>query len=56
MVTPSEIRVRRVNHRGHVIEWTLNPLWVRLDRGGPEFGIERLSWSPAAAASPSATF
>ena len=42
-VTPSELRVRRVSHRGHVVEWVLNPLWVRLDRKeDPEFGIERL--------------
>src|SRR5213075_1429071 len=31
-VTPSELRVRRVSHRGHVVEWVLNPLWVRLDQ------------------------
>src|ERR1700722_1699766 len=30
--TPSELRVRRVSHRGHVVEWVLNPLWVRLDQ------------------------
>lgn len=43
MVTPSELRVRRVDHRGHVVEWTLNPLWVQLEQtGDPEFGIERL--------------
>jgi len=42
-VTPSELRVRRVSHRGHVAEWVLNPLWVRLDQtGDAEFGIERL--------------
>jgi uncharacterized membrane protein len=42
-VTPSELRVRRTSHRGHVVEWVLNPLWVRLDRTeDPEFGIERL--------------
>src|SRR6202021_3063704 len=29
-VTPSELRVRRVSHRGHVVEWVLNPLWVQL--------------------------
>src|ERR1700693_6295019 len=29
-VTPSELRVRRVSHRGRVAEWVLNPLWVRL--------------------------
>ena len=43
VVTPSELRVRRVSHRGHVVEWVLNPLWVQLDqKGDPEFGIERL--------------
>ena len=42
-VTPSELRVRRTSHRGHVVEWVLNPLWVRLDqKTDPEFGIERL--------------
>src|SRR5215475_7374104 len=42
-VTPSELRVRRVSHRGHVTEWVLNPLWVQLDQiADEEFGIERL--------------
>lgn len=42
-VTPSELHVRKVSHRGQVSEWTLNPLWVRLDREvHEEFGIERL--------------
>jgi uncharacterized membrane protein len=42
-VTPSELRVRRVSHRGHVVEWVLNPLWVQVDqKTHPEFGIERL--------------
>jgi len=42
-VTASELTVRKVNHRGGVREWTLNPLWVRLDRSThQEFGIERL--------------
>src|SRR3954462_14612341 len=42
-VTPSELRVRRVSHRGHVVEWVLNPLWVRLDqKTHAEFGIEKL--------------
>src|SRR6266581_7913549 len=31
-VTPSELRVRRVSHRGHAVEWVLNPLWVQLDQ------------------------
>jgi uncharacterized membrane protein len=42
-MTPSELRVRRVSHRGHVVEWVLNPLWVQLDRKThAEFGIEKL--------------
>ena len=42
-VTPSELTVRKVNHRGLVREWTLNPVWVQLDRiVHEEFGIERL--------------
>ena len=43
MVTSSELRVRKVSHRGKSAEWTFNPLWVRLDRDEhAEFGIERL--------------
>jgi uncharacterized membrane protein len=43
LVTPSELRVRRINHRGHVMEFVLNPLWVQLDRKvHAEFGIEKL--------------
>jgi uncharacterized membrane protein len=42
-VTPSELTVRKVSHRGGVREFTLNPLWVRLERiVHEEFGIERL--------------
>ena len=42
-VTPSELTVRKVTHHGRIKEWTLNPLWVRLDRVvHAEFGIERL--------------
>jgi uncharacterized membrane protein len=43
VVTASELRVRKVSHRGEVHEWTLNPLWARLERqGDPEFGLEKL--------------
>ena len=43
LVTPSVLRVRRVSHRGHVMEFVLNPLWVQLDRKiHAEFGIENL--------------
>jgi uncharacterized membrane protein len=42
-VTATELRVRRISHRGHVVEWVLNPLWVRLDqKAHAEFGIEKL--------------
>jgi len=42
-VRPSELHVRKVSHRGDVSEWTLNPVWVRLEREvHEEFGIERL--------------
>jgi len=42
-VTSSELKVRQVSHRGRMREWTLNPLWVRLERVvHAEFGIERL--------------
>src|SRR6202008_3231620 len=42
-VTPSELRVRRGSHRGHAVEFVLNPLWVRLDqKTHAEFGIEKL--------------
>src|SRR6266446_2198491 len=39
MVTHSELRVRKVSHRGKIAEWSFNPLWVRLDRDThEEFG------------------
>ncbi|MBN8981224.1 MAG: DUF2244 domain-containing protein [Rhizobiales bacterium] len=42
-ITHTEIRLRRVSHRGHAMEWTLNPMWVQLDKKThEEFGIERL--------------
>jgi uncharacterized membrane protein len=42
-ITASELRVRRVSHRGHQVEWVLNPLWVQLDQKiHAEFGIEKL--------------
>jgi uncharacterized membrane protein len=42
-VTPVELRVRKVSHRGRVREWALNPLWVTLDKTTIEdFGIDRL--------------
>jgi uncharacterized membrane protein len=42
-VTASELRVRQVSHRGDVAEWSLNPLWTRLDREThDEYGLIRL--------------
>jgi uncharacterized membrane protein len=42
-VTASELKLRKVSYHGRISEWTLNPLWVRLDRDEhAEFGIERL--------------
>jgi uncharacterized membrane protein len=42
-VTATELTVRKVNQRGAVRIWTLNPLWVQLDRiVHEEFGVERL--------------
>jgi uncharacterized membrane protein len=42
-VTPSALRLRRISHRGHVVELVFNPLWVRLDQEvDDEYGVERL--------------
>jgi uncharacterized membrane protein len=42
-VSAAELKVRQVTHRGRVREWTLNPLWVRLEKiEHEEYGIERL--------------
>jgi len=42
-VTASELKLRKVSHHGRVSQWTLNPLWVRLDQDEhAEYGIERL--------------
>lgn len=42
-VTFTEVRIRKVSHRGAIAEWTFNPLWLRLERDTHfEFGIERL--------------
>jgi uncharacterized membrane protein len=42
-VTASELRVRKVTHRGEAAEWSLNPLWTRLDREThQEYGLMRL--------------
>src|ERR1043166_1296998 len=42
-VTASELHVRKVNARGKVAEWSLNPVWVRLEREThEEFGLLRV--------------
>ena len=42
-VTPSELRLRRVSHRGEVAEWSLNPIWTQLAREThDEYGLLRL--------------
>jgi uncharacterized membrane protein len=42
-VTPSELTVRKVSHRGELAEWTLNPVWTKLDKQThEEYGIEKL--------------
>jgi len=56
-MTPSTLTVRKVSHRGKVAEWTLNPVWVRLQREGhEEFGIERLFLVSRGRRLPIATF
>jgi uncharacterized membrane protein len=43
VVTASELRVRKVSHRGEVSEWALNPLWSKLEYEiDEEFGLQRL--------------
>jgi len=43
LITSSELRLRRVSHRGHAVEIVLNPLWVQLDQKmHSEYGIEKL--------------
>lgn len=43
VVTPSELRLKRVSHRGEAREWSMNPLWTRLERETHEdFGLLRL--------------
>jgi uncharacterized membrane protein len=49
VLTPCELRLRRVSHRGHAMEWTFNPLWVRLDvEEHYEFGVEGIYLSSRA--------
>ena len=49
VLTPYELRLRRVSHRGHAMEWTFNPHWVRLDvEEHHEFGVEGIYLSARA--------
>ena len=42
-VTPSELHVKKVSAKGQVAEWSLNPVWVRLEREThEEFGLLRV--------------
>jgi uncharacterized membrane protein len=44
VLTPSELTVRKVSHRGERGEWTFNPAWVRLDRQTIEdFGLQQIA-------------
>lgn len=43
IVTAAELKLRKVSHRGKAREWTLNPLWTKLEREGhADFGLLRL--------------
>jgi uncharacterized membrane protein len=42
-VTPCELTICKVNHHGRMRQWTLNPLWVQMERDEhEEFGVQRL--------------
>lgn len=44
IVTPTRLTVRKVSYRGAVQEWSLNPLWVRLEReDAAEYGLAGLA-------------
>ncbi len=44
VLTPIQLLVRRVSHRGERREWRFNPLWTRLDREhDDEFGLQKLA-------------
>src|ERR1700732_4764026 len=56
-VTATELRVRKVSHRGKAAEWIVNPLWVKLERvTHEEFGIESLFLVSRGRKLPVATF
>ena len=42
-VTAAELTLRKVSHRGEAREWSLNPLWTKLEREAhADFGLLRL--------------
>jgi uncharacterized membrane protein len=44
ILTPIELLLRQVSHRGREREWRFNPLWTRLEREvHHEFGVQRLA-------------
>ena len=44
VLTPIELLLRRVGHRGDRREWRFNPLWTQLERDThAEFGLQRLT-------------
>ena len=56
-VTPSELRVRKVTHKGKVSEWSLNPVWTSLERDAhEEFGLMGLFLVTRGRKLPVATF
>jgi uncharacterized membrane protein len=43
VLTPFELLLRRISHRGERREWRFNPLWTKLGREtDDEFGLQRL--------------
>ena len=43
VLTPIELLLRRVSHRGRAREWRMNPLWTRLEHvSDDEYGSQRL--------------
>lgn len=45
IVTPLELSLRRITHKGQAAEWRFNPAWVRIERGreDEEYGLQALS-------------
>lgn len=44
VLTPIELSLRKVTHRGDASEWHLNPLWTKLHRETDEdYGLQRLA-------------